>query len=279
MYKEFYYTACATVVALIAVACSTEDYVDATIDDRNCMMTFTAVREPYSSSALSTRVTDDNMSSSWTDGDKIRINVKSLLTGDLNSTTCTLISDGSIAQYSPQLYWHNTGNHSISAWYSNISDSPTTGKSVDISDQSTGDLPYVLMAKPTVWTFTAKGRKDIPLTFCHQLAKIRVKLLDNSGNGISSENVSLWMRNCYTMCSVDEGVVMPIGRADGYVKMMPPASTDGYFQANIIPDAPGVARQTYAFEVKVGERTTGINLTAPVTFEKGKAYIIEVTLR
>lgn len=283
MCKSFYFTVCALAIVSLLVACTGEGNFEEAVTKNREPMTFTAVREPLSAPDKSTRIADICSSasaySSWTNGDKICVNVQSFLTGSTFSTICTLNANGSIANYSPQLYWQNTGGYSVCAWYSNIGDNPTAETIVDISDQSGGELPYVLRAEPMKWTYTGKGRDNVQLTFTHQLSKVMVRLLDAGGNGINPENVSLWIRNCYTSCTIDKGVVVPIGKADSYIKMIPPDDATGCYQANVIPDASGTMRQSYALEVKVGHKTTGIDLSSPVTFEKGKVYLFEVVVR
>ena len=282
MFKSFCNTVCAVASVLLLVACNGEDNTDAAVVGNTEPITVTAMHGAFHSSTPSTRVADtDNtssVSSSWTDGDRICVSVRSLLTDKRQTSVCTLKSNGSVTQYSPQLYWQNRGSYTFNAWYSNIGDSPTADTAADIADQTIGGLPYVLKAEPVVVTYIGKRGLSVPLVFKQQLAKVRVKLVDSGGNGISPENVAVWIRNCYTSCSVDEGTVTPVGKADGYVKMMPPKDAGGYYQANVIPDVSGTVRQTYAVEIKIGDKTTGADLAEPVTFEKGKVYTIVITV-
>lgn len=282
MFKSLCNTVCAVASVLLLAACNGEDNSDVAVVENLEPITFTAVHGAFRSSTPLTRVADtDNISSissSWTDGDKICVSVRSLLTDKRQTSVCTLKSDGSVTQYSPQLYWQNRGSYSFNAWYSNIGDSPTADAAVDISDQTAGAFPYVLKAEPVVVTYIGKRGLSVPLVFKQQLAKVRVKLVDSGGNDISPGNVAVLIRNCYTSCSVDEGTVIPTGTADGYVKMMPPKDAGGYYQANVVPDVSGMVRRTYAFEIKRGDKTTGADLDTAVTFEKGKVYTVVITV-
>lgn len=281
--EPFYNILCVIAPVFLLVACSGDDNADVAIVESREPITFTVAREPFSASVPLTRVVDtenaSSVSSSWTNGDNICVSVSSRLTGSRQTTVCTLNANGMVDRYLPQLYWQKTGSYNISAWYSNIGDSPTTNTAVDLADQTGGELPCVLRAEPLVWTYIGKRADSIPISFKHQLAKVMVRLVDAGGNAVSTENVSVWIRNCYTSCTVDDGTVIPTGKADGYVKMMPPKDAGGCYQANVIPDTLGTMRQIYALEIKAGNKTTGINLDAPVCFEIGKIYWLTVTVK
>ena len=282
MLKSFYTIVCATAVALSLCTCSEEDNDCFVASESREPITFTVERESFPVSVPLTRVTDtDNtasVSSSWTDGDKICVSIESLLTDSRQSTVCTLNANGSVAACNPQLYWQATGSYSVRAWYSNIGNGRTTDNAVGIADQTSGVLPYVLTAEPVTYAYAGKKSGSIQLRFVHQLAKVRVKLLDKGGNDINHAGVAVWLRNCYTSCSVSEGVVKPVGKADGYIAMMPPGSTGGFFEANVVPDDTGTSRQTYALEIKRNNKTTGVDFATPVSFHRGKVYTLTVTV-
>lgn len=163
--------------------------------------------------------TADGMGSTWSKDDKILVNVTQ---GETSSTTkCTLKEDGTVAGYSPILYWDGN-SATISAYYSNIQNcKPTTDKTVDLADQRTG-LAYVLYAQST----TVQRKSNIELKFNHRLAKVRIKV-----EGEKAQDVTAASINNYTSCTVDDNVNFT-KRTSGYIQMR---ENGEYFEANVLP--------------------------------------------
>lgn len=273
-------------IAFLCVACAQEEQETSLLVGNKCPMTFAVEQSPFllpqDDGMPQTRVVDRNdeasVKSAWSDGDKIQVFVTSMTTDKASSTTCTLDANGKITHYAPILYWQAAGKHAIQAWYSNVKDACTTDASdaVDISDQ-TKRLAYAMKAEPTTYVYHLKNQGAIPLVFHHQLAKVRVRL--QSSNAIDLLKTSVRVRNCFTSCTVDKGIVIPSGNANGMVKMMSPTTADGYFEANVIPDAEGMPRSVYAFEVTVnGSKPIIAAMDKPVSFEAGKAYQVSITV-
>lgn len=73
-----------------------------------------------------------------------------------------IVQDNNTVKAETPLYWSDTGDHTVSAWY------PATGGTLDLSDQSQS-LAYLLYG-----TGSGNYQTPVTLTFAHQLAKVRV---------------------------------------------------------------------------------------------------------
>lgn len=282
MLSQYNRIVCLVATAIALAACTQDtDNINTHLSDCKYPMTFTTVVQQPLSATTPTRVADADegaaIGCSWSEGDKISVTVNALSDNFSAHTSCTLRADGSVASYDPQIFWHTTGPHSVTAWYSNISDSHTSDNAIDISDQSKG-LAYVLKSEPTTHTYYNE-RSTIALRFTHQLAKVRVLLTDDGGNAIDPSTATVEIRQCYTACAISDGDITPTGNADGNVKMMPPSYAGGYFEANVIPDADGTIRQTHAMNFISSRKNTTINLAQPVRFEKGKVYTFTIRVK
>ena len=160
------------ITALAFASCSQEELAEqgTPLPDGMYPMTFTAM-QVAPENMPQTRVSDSENTSSWSVGDQIHVTVTQ---GNAKQETiCTLDASGNITDYNPQLYWQNTDDVTVNAWYSNIEGQNTgTGNTVRLDNQSSG-LAYVLKAEETTAKYTDR---NIELKFSHQLAKIRVEL-------------------------------------------------------------------------------------------------------
>lgn len=278
---KLHITAACALAALALAACTEEETESRQTTDTRHPITLTAAWPSATADAPPTRVADfesgNDINSRWTTGDKIRVTVRSVTTGISMSNTCELFYNGDVRSYDPQLYWQAVGTHTVNAWYSNLTDGATTDRTVRLRDQ-TSELAYVLKAEPIVCTYAVKPVGDINMRFVHQLAKVRVKLTAAPGNTSDMSTAWVRLRQCYTSCTIDEGTVTPTGTADGEIAMKRPSSTDGFFEANVIPDAPGTVRQYKAVEMSVEGTVTQRSLSHPVTFEAGKMYTLCFTV-
>lgn len=189
-------------------------------------LTFTAV-QTAPTDAPQTRVSEnpDGESSTWREGDKIKVTVSD--NGNKMETTCTLDASGNITEYDPQLYWQNTKSATINAWYSNIAkqQEATATNTVSLADQSKG-LAYVLKAEELTANYQTTS-EEMKLKFHHQLAKVRVKL-----EGEKAEDVKSVQVKGHTSCTVTDGDVK--GSGNGYITMR---QNGEYYEANLVPSA------------------------------------------
>lgn len=282
MLKRYIHNACALgIMTFLLAACTQEAMDQPLLADAKCPIVFTASQESCATDVYPTRVKDyldgASVKSSWTDGDKIQVWVSSMVADDNLTTTCTLDANGKVTQYAPQLYWNTMGKHEIRAWYSNMMGHSTTDQVVDMSDQTKG-LVYVMKADAVTFTYFNGHHGEIPLLFRHQLAKVRVKLQAQGNTVLDIEHAAVTVRGCYTACSILQGEVSPQGEANGRVKMMPPTTVDGYFEAHIIPDTKAKSLSPYLFEVTANGKTTVVALSQPISFEAGKVCSINITV-
>ena len=282
MLKRYINNACALgIITFLLAACTQEATDQPLLADAKSPIVIAAIQSSYPHDGPRTRVNDyldgASVKSSWTDGDKIQVWVSSMVADEDLTTTCTLDANGKVTQYVPQLYWNTMGKHEIHAWYSNMMGHSTTDQVVDICDQTKG-LVYVMRADPVSFTYFHGHNGEIPLLFRHQLAKVRVKLQAQGNHTLDLASTSVKVRNCYSACNISQGEIIPVGEADGVVKMMPPATVDGYFEANVIPDTKKLGQSLYAFEVTTNGKTTIAVLSQPISFEKGKVCNVNITV-
>lgn len=213
------------------------------------------------SSQTQTRVSEtaDGMESKWSTGDRILVQV----TQDNipSSAYCTLNEKGAVTAYTTDLYWNGGSPAKVVAWYSNITGSNTTATTtttVNLADQRDG-LAYVLRA-----TATANYGSPIPLTFSHQLAKVRVEVTGDGDSEINTVKI-----NNYLTCSISDGVVT--AGTEGYITM---GKNGVYFEANVIPVAEGnLPAKLLDFGEYYNVEVNGIT-----AFEAGKIYTIKVDI-
>jgi len=256
-------------VLLSLASCSQDELTEQgmTLPDGMYPMTFTAV-QVAPESMPQTRVSEDEngMDSRWDGGEIIKVAVSGK--GNDMETTCTLDENGNITAYNPQLYWQNTNNATINAWYSNIAGQSTvTEKTVSLANQSAG-LAYVLKADPVTENYK---KENIALTFSHQLAKIRVKLENGSYEGdLSGATVKV---KGYTSCTVTDGDVSG-GSEEGYITMH---KNGDWYEANLVP---GTLQTSETFEIISADgKTTKASLKEDnVTLEKGIVHEITINV-
>lgn len=233
---------------LLLSACSQED--EPAADARQIEFAVSISEMPQS------RVSEtaDGMGSSWSNGD--RIFVKVTQGGATGYTYCTLNAGGKVTAYSKNLFWNGTGQASVVAYFSNIAKrNPTATATVDLADQSNG-LAYVLRA-----TATANYGPSIPLTFSHQLAKVRVKIEGDKATEVTTVKI-----NNYSSCKIDEtGYVT--AETPGYITMR---KNGDYFEANVVPDTNNPAK-LLDFGDDFNVDVSGIS-----AFEAGKVYTITI---
>ena len=157
-----------------------------------------------------------------------------------------------------QLYWKSTAPATVTAWYPVV-------ETVDLSDQSSG-LAYVLKAEVP----DATCGEPVPLTFTHQLAKVRVVL-----SGTQAEKVTGVEVFGSTTSTHNEGSPTA-GTTQGWLKMKSTTYTDGTkcWEANVVPGA-----ITLSNFIQLNGTTVVTDLTGlPTTLEEGTMYTSNITV-
>lgn len=278
--KGFLQTACTLTAALLLAAVCSQDELSGgkgePLPEGKYPLTFTVTQgEPVASPQ--TRVsdyddTDGSHKSKWATGDRIKV-VVSEGSNDME-TICTLDENGNITNYNPQLYWKTPQTSKINAWYSNITGQATvTDNTVNLADQRSG-LAYVLKAEEKTGVSYKSG--SISLQFKHQLAKVRVKLVNGTYQG-DLTNATVKINSQYTSCTISNRTVTVSGTTTGDITMHKAAYDDGdtYYEANVVP---GKALKDQAFTITAGEKTTQANLESGITQTAGNAYTYTVTV-
>ena len=202
--------------------------------------------------APQTRVSEiaDGNSSKFDADDKFAVQIDDK--GEVG--TYTVQNDGSVEAETP-LYWSDKDEaHTVTAWY------PATGGTLDLSDQQTNGLAYLLSG-----TGTGDYLTPVKLTFTHQLTKVRVTPSNNALGEVQS--LQLYT---YTQCTYEKGKVVQ-GTDEGWIKMKKCEYTENgatitCWEANVVPG--------YTITKLQANGTEERNLSAAITPEAGKFYNI-----
>ena len=160
--------------------------------------------------------------------------------------------DGSIKAESP-LYWSDTGEHTVTAWY------PAKSGTIDLGNQSQS-LTYLLYG-----TGSGNYQTQVTLNFTHALAKVRVTPTDDALGEVQS--LQLYT---YTQCTYEKGTVVQ-GSQEGWIEMKKCEYTENgatitCWEANVVPG--------YTITKLRANGTEERNLSAAITPEAGKFYDI-----
>ena len=202
--------------------------------------------------APATRVSEDGdgKSSTFDADDKFAVQIDD--EGEVG--TYTVQDDGSAEAETP-LYWSDRDEgHTVRAWY------PATDGTLDLSDQQTDGLAYLLGA-----TGTGDYQTPVTLSFTHALAKVRVTPTDDALGEVQS--LQLY---AYTQCTYEKGTVVQ-GSQEGWIEMKPceytgNGATINCWEANVVPD--------YTITKLRANGTEERNLSAAITPEAGSYYNI-----
>ena len=259
----------------LLASCSGEDVMDNQVEplpEGMYPLTFTATQGEVVATPQ-TRVSEnkDGISSQWDGGEVIKVAVSAGGLGATTELTCTINKNGTVST-DKQLYWQNTQSATINAWYSNIERQGTmTSNTVNLSDQR-NRLAYVLKAKTSPKYNTDNGK--IALEFKHQLAKVRVKLVTGTTTADLS-NATVKIKNQYTDCSISNGAVTATGTSNGTITMHTPTTTDGYYEANIVP---GTTLAADCFEITARGKTASAVTTAITATAAATMYTFTITV-
>ena len=171
--------------------------------------------------APATRVSEDGdgKSSTFDADDKFAVQID----GEGEVGTYTVQDDGSAEAETP-LYWSDRDEgHTVRAWY------PATDGTLDLSDQQTDGLAYLLGA-----TGTGDYQTPVTLSFTHALAKVRVTPTDDALGEVQS--LQLY---AYTQCTYEKGTVVQ-GSQEGWIEMKKCEYTENgnattCWEANVVP--------------------------------------------
>ena len=134
-----------------------------------------------------------------------------------------IVQDNNTVKAEAPLYWSDTGEHTVTAWY------PATGGTLDLGDQSQS-LAYLLYGSGT-----GNYQTPVMLTFAHQLAKVRVTPSNNALGEVQS--LQLYT---YTQCTYEKGEAGQ-GSQEGWIEMKKCEYTENgnaitCWEANVVPD-------------------------------------------
>ena len=168
-----------------------------------------------------TRVSEkeDGKSSTFDADDKFAVQIDDK--GEVG--TYTVQNDGSAEAEIP-LYWSDRDEaHTVTAWY------PATDGTLDLSDQQTNGLAYLLSG-----TGTGDYQTPVKLTFTHSLAKVRV-----TPTGDALGEVQSLQLYTYTQCTYEKGTVVQ-GSQEGWIEMKKCEYTENgnaitCWEANVVP--------------------------------------------
>ena len=133
-----------------------------------------------------------------------------------------IVQDNNTVKAEAPLYWSDTGEHTVTAWY------PATGGTLDLGDQSQS-LAYLLYGSGT-----GNYQTPVMLTFAHQLAKVRVTPSNNALGEVQS--LQLYT---YTQCTYEKGEAGQ-GSQEGWIEMKKCEYTENgnaitCWEANVVP--------------------------------------------
>lgn len=164
-----------------------------------------------------------------------------------------IVQDNNTVKAETPLYWSDTGEHTVTAWY------PATDGTLDLGDQSQS-LAYLLYG-----TGSGNYQTQVTLNFTHALAKVRVTPSDDALGEVQS--LQLY---AHTQCTYEKGTVVQ-GSQEGWIEMKPCEYTENgatinCWEANVVPD--------YTITKLRANGTEERNLSAAITPEAGKFYNI-----
>ena len=168
-----------------------------------------------------------------------------------------IVQDNNTIKAESPLYWSDTGEHTVTAWY------PATGGTLDLGDQSQS-LAYLLYGSGT-----GNYQTPVMLTFAHQLAKVRV-----TPTGDALGEVTSLQLYTYTQCTYEKGEAGQ-GSQEGWIEMKK-CEYNGVtcWEANVVPGYTITKLRANGTE----ERTLSTTFTPKagvlynITLDKDKGY-------
>ena len=132
------------------------------------------------------------------------------------------MQDNNTVKAETPLYWSDTGEHTVTAWYS------AKSGTIDLGNQSQS-LAYLLSG-----TGTGDYLNPVTLNFTHALAKVRVTPSDDALGEVQS--LQLY---AHTQCTYEKGTVVQ-GSQEGWIEMKQCEYTENgnaitCWEANVVP--------------------------------------------
>ena len=164
-----------------------------------------------------------------------------------------IVQDNNTVKAETPLYWSDTGDHTVTAWY------PATGGTLDLGDQSQS-LAYLLYGSGT-----GNYQTPVMLTFAHQLAKVRV-----TPTAAALGEVTSLQLYTYTQCTYEKGEAGQ-GSQEGWIEMKKCEYTENgnaitCWEANVVPGYTITKLQANGTEVR--------ELSSDITPVESKFYNI-----
>ena len=168
--------------------------------------------QPWGAPATRVSENGDGKSSTFSAGDRFAVQIN-------DEEGIYIVQDNNTVKAETPLYWSDRNDHTVTAWY------PATGGTLDLSDQQTNGLAYLLYG-----TGSGNYQTPVTLTFAHQLAKVRVTPSDNALGEVQS--LQLYT---YTQCTYEKGKVVQ-GTDEGWIEMKK-CEYNGVtcWEANVVP--------------------------------------------
>lgn len=259
-------TACLMAATLLMAACTQDEPTEQgmTLPEGQYPLEIASVavsvegsERPWGDNAPQTRVAEnsDGNSSAWEWDGSEKIGVQ--LYADGETAVYTLNTNKSLTP-DKTLYWKNTQQTTVTAWYPAYEGGSGT---VSLADQSE-KLAYVLAG-----TGTGSYNSPVTLNFTHALAKVRVFFSEESTADLTNASVSILAP---TTCTVDEGKV-EAGSTTTYIPMHK-TTYDGKvrYEANVTPD---LVLKDNAFQLVVDGKTVKCS-TTEVKTQAGQLHVI-----
>lgn len=174
--------------------------------------------QPWGAPATRVSEKEDGNSSKFDADDNFAVQID-----DKGKVGTYTVRDNNTVEAEVPLYWSDTDEHTVSAWY------PATDGTLDLSDQQTNGLAYLLSG-----TGTGDYLTPVKLTFTHQLAKVRV-----TPTGDALGEVQSLQLYTYTQCTYEKGTVVQ-GSQEGWIEMKRCEYTENgvsftCWEANVVP--------------------------------------------
>lgn len=204
--------------------------------------------QPWGAPATRVSEKEDGNSSKFDADDKFAVQID-----DKGGVGTYAVQDNNTVKAETPLYWSDTGEHTVTAWY------PATDGPLDLGDQSQS-LAYLLGGSGT-----GDYQTPVTLTFTHQLGKVRV-----TPTGDALDEVQSLQLYTYTQCTYEKGKAGQ-GSQEGWIEMKRCEYTENgatitCWEANVVP----------GYEIKKlrANGTEERDLSAAITPEAGKFYNI-----
>lgn len=259
MKRKKLFTAICLTTGLLLAGCTKDDVTDENalpegqypLEIASVTMNVESSEQPW------TRVVEnaDGMSSAWEWDGNEKISVQLYADGE----TATYTLKDHLLTSDQTLYWRNTQQATVKAWYPAYEGESGT---VSLADQTNG-LTYVLTG-----TGTGDYNAAVSLSFSHALAKVRVAL-----NGTQSRDVQTVEVKSYTTCTHTKGTISTNSTSEGWITMHKVDGTN-YYEANVVPS--DIMPSNF---IRLNESIVVENLeNIPTTLGKGVMYSINLTV-